>query len=211
MFTDILPTQSSQPFWRTPISDVPGQNFLTTVHLDKYEQGSGGNILASNAGKHSYYPKNSRIREEREKPNIKINSRPIADQIQFIREVLAINMSDLADLLKVTRPTIYAWLEGRQEPKAESLLQISRIEIISAEIKKYAISRMDTFLHRPIFNNSSLLDKLKAGEDISKFLSDVKKLADKEAENRKKIKGSGKKLRSTADAIRKYSNPLYRE
>jgi predicted transcriptional regulator len=113
-------------------------------------------------------------------------------------------------VLNVTRPTIYAWLEG-QEPKSETLQQISRLVRISEEIKKYSISRMDTFLHRPILNNNSLLDKLKAGEDIAKFLGEIKILADKEAANRKKIKGSGKKIRSSADVIREYSNPLYKE
>jgi transcriptional regulator with XRE-family HTH domain len=131
-----------------------------------------------------------------------------AEHVANIRDVLGINMSDLASVLGVTRPTVYAWLEG-QEPKTEAVTHIQRLSRISDEIKRINIIRIDKLIHRPILDGRSLLDILKTDEDPLNDLSILKKVADKEERTRREPKGSGKNLRSLDEVLSESSVAIY--
>lgn len=138
----------------------------------------------------------------------KEDTRSPAEHVASIRNIFALNTSDLAAVLSVTRPTIYAWLEG-QEPKPEMVNHIQKISQVADKLQALNIVRIDKLVHRPIFEGHSLLDKLKANEDVSKYLPILKKLADKEEQARHVVKGSNKNARPFADAASDYSTPLY--
>jgi hypothetical protein len=129
-----------------------------------------------------------------------------ADQLRFIRDALAVTMSDLACLLKVSRPTVYSWLAG-DEPREESYAEICRLMRVAKEVDSYQIQRLDRLIKRPMFEGMSLLDKLSAGLDGLAELPKLKELAEKEARSRKSPRGSGK----TKDdqGMRNFSTPLY--
>jgi transcriptional regulator with XRE-family HTH domain len=127
-----------------------------------------------------------------------------AEHVANIRDVLGINMSDLASVLGVTRPTAYAWLEG-QEPKTEAVTHIQRLSRVADEINRANIIRLDKLVHRPILNGRSLLDILKTDEDPVAALTILKAVADKEERTRRETKGSGKNLRSLDDVLSEFS------
>lgn len=129
-----------------------------------------------------------------------VDVRSPAAHVENIRNVLAINMSDLASVLGVTRPTVYAWLEG-QKPKAEAVIRIQQLSHAADEINRASIIRLDKLVHRPILNGRSLLDILKADEDHSEALSTLKEIAKKEAQTRYEPKGTGKYLRPLNDVL----------
>jgi transcriptional regulator with XRE-family HTH domain len=175
-----------------------------------FAAGTGGNMTPHSIAEvqdrwsPSHYP---RIRIEHSVPK-NGDMRSPAEHVANIRDVLGINMSDLASILGVTRPTVYAWYEG-QEPKTEAVTHIQRLSRISDEIKRINIIRIDKLIHRPILDGRSLLDILKTDEDPVAALVTLKAVADKEEQTRREQKGSGKNLRSLDDMLRESSVPIY--
>jgi DNA-binding transcriptional regulator YiaG len=131
-----------------------------------------------------------------------------AENVANIRDVFAINMSDLASVLGVTRPTVYAWLAG-QEPKGEAVIRIQKLSRTADQFNRANIIRLDKLVHRPILNGRSLLDTLKTDEDPVANLATFKAIADKEAQTRREPKGSGKNLRSLDDVLSESSVAVY--
>jgi len=131
-----------------------------------------------------------------------------AEHVANIRDVFAINMSDLASVLEVTRPTVYAWLAG-QEPKGEAVIRIQKLSRVADQFNRANIIRLDKLVHRPILNGRSLLDILKTDEDPVADLATLKAIADKEAQTRREPKGSGKNLRSLDDVLSESSIAVY--
>jgi DNA-binding transcriptional regulator YiaG len=161
--------------------------------------GTGGIITAHSTEVLPRWIHDPRIHIER--PALKnIDMRSPAEHVTNIRNTFAINMSDLASILGVTRPTVYAWLEG-QEPKAEAVIRIQQLSHTADKIRQANIARLDKMVHRPILSGRSLLDILKADENPSEALTKLKAIADKEAKTRREPKGSGKNLRSLDDVL----------
>ncbi len=166
--------------------------------------GTGGLMTINSAAKMPEYccVNNSRIHIEGSRSTIKkTDIRSTAEHIANIRDVLAINMSDLATVFAVTRPTIYAWLEGRQEPKPEAVKRIQQLSSAADVFGQANIKRLDKLLQRPILDGRSLLDMLKANEDPLAVLPLVKEISEKEAKTRREQKGSGKHRRSLDDVL----------
>jgi hypothetical protein len=138
----------------------------------------------------------------------KIDLRSPAEHIANIRDVLDIKMSDLASILWVTRPTVYAWLAG-QEPKGEAVIRIQHLSRIADKIHGANIIRLDKLIHRPVLNGHSLLDVLKTDGDPSSALVTLKLIADREAQKRIEPKGSGRYLRSLNDVLSESSIAIY--
>ncbi|NJN38437.1 MAG: hypothetical protein HC790_06355 [Acaryochloridaceae cyanobacterium CSU_3_4] len=131
-----------------------------------------------------------------------------AEHVANIRDLLAINMSDLAAVLGITRPTAYAWLEG-QEPKPEAIVRIQHLSRIADDVKRANIPRLDKLVHRPILEGCSLLDLLKADKDPSEALAKLQVIAEKESQKRRQPKGSGQHLRSLDDVSGDFSVAIY--
>ena len=52
-----------------------------------------------------------------------ISTLPIADQVRELQTALSVNKSELARILRVSRPTVYDWLGGGQ-PNADNVTRI---------------------------------------------------------------------------------------
>ena len=98
-----------------------------------------------------------------------IDSRSPANDLANIRDVFAIDMSDLAILLGITRPTASAWLKG-DEPNSEAIPHIQRLSNIADRVKNMNISRLDKLVHCPLSNGRSLFDILKTDADPTEVL-----------------------------------------
>ncbi len=136
------------------------------------------------------------------------DTRTPAEHVVRIRDEFSLNMSELADVLGVSRPTAYAWIKGN-EPKQEAILEIQRLSAIAEKLNGLNIKRIDKLVRRPIFGSQSLLDKLKSRDKIDEALVVIEKLSIKESEARGKAKGSGKNRRGAVDAAQEYSTPAY--
>ena len=164
-------------------------------------------MTAHNTAELNRWLYNPRIHIEPAKAN-QVDTRSPAENVANIRDVFAINMSDLASVLGVTRPTVYAWLAG-QEPKGEAVIRIQKLSRAADQFNRANIVRLDKLVHRPILNGRSLLDILKTDEDPVADLATLKAIADKEAQTRREPKGSGKNLRSLDDVLSESSVAVY--
>jgi DNA-binding transcriptional regulator YiaG len=131
----------------------------------------------------------------------KIDTRSTAEHLSNIRDVFAINMSDLAIVLEATRPTVYAWLDGQEPKKPEAVQHIQQLSRTADVFGQANIQRLDKLLQRPILNGHSLLDLLKAKEDPLVALPSLKEISEKESRTRREPKGSGKHRRSLEDVL----------
>jgi transcriptional regulator with XRE-family HTH domain len=58
---------------------------------------------------------------------------PVAELIGRIKEGWSLNMTELADILGVTRPTIYNWLKGKGAPDAKLLKHLQTLAATAAD------------------------------------------------------------------------------
>jgi len=53
--------------------------------------------------------------------------RPTPEQLQVISQVLGLSKSDLARVMRITRPPLYDWLKGKSAPKDENARRLTTI------------------------------------------------------------------------------------
>lgn len=127
------------------------------------------------------------------------------DQLKHIRKIFKLNISELTNILGVSRPTIYSWIQGGA-PKADAFNKITNLYNTAKDIEKLQIVRIDLLMHTPIFLGKSLFDKLSNNENISEYLSDLKKISEKNDKSRLESKGSKNTKQIDSED---YSTPLY--
>jgi hypothetical protein len=161
--------------------------------------GTGGIMTVHSTAELSRWVYDPRIHVEPSRVK-QVDVRSPAEHVANIRDVFAVNMSDLASVLEVTRPTVYSWLAG-QEPKGEAVIRIQQLSHAADKFNQAKIIRLDKLVHRPILNGRSLLDILKTDEDPIAALATLEAVAYKEAQTRREPKGAGKHLRSLDDVL----------
>lgn len=171
--------------------------------------GTGGLMTIQSTEALSHWLYIPQIHIEHSTPH-NIDTRSPAEHIANIRDVLKINMSDLATVFGVSRPTVYAWQEG-QEPKSDAVKHIFRISQAADKIRNININRIDKLLTRPVFNGHSLIDLLKTEDNLSDAIFSLKKIADREEQRRKQPKGSSKYLRPLEEVSQESSSAIFVE
>ena len=68
-----------------------------------------------------------------------ISPLPVADQVRELQTALSVNKSELARILRVSRPTVYDWLDGG-EPNADNRLRIRTLLRVMSESRVSASS-----------------------------------------------------------------------
>lgn len=84
----------------------------------------------------------------------------VYERMTQIRHYLSLNVSNLAKVFLVQRPTVYAWLKGTSDPHEENLTRLSEIHRIAKEWHRIAGIPMGNLHKMPLANGSSLLDTL---------------------------------------------------
>ena len=69
---------------------------------------------------------------------------PVADQVRELQTALSVNKSELARILRVSRPTVYDWLDDGQ-PKADN---VSRIRKLLRLLREYRVSSANPLFPR---------------------------------------------------------------
>lgn len=187
----------------TPLSNYQSSPSSLPVQVGTGGQVNDGNILVFVLNNPTPYiklaPKNSEL-----------YTGPI-ESLTFIRETFGLSLTDLAKIFTVTRPTIYSWLNGK-EPSKKDFKKIQHVSEIARRVEQLKIIRIDVLIHRPIFSNQSFLDLIINNHSAKQWenaLETLKKLSIKEAEGRKKQKGTHKGRRSSNDVNDDYSTPIF--
>ncbi|WP_199306314.1 hypothetical protein [Coleofasciculus sp. FACHB-T130] len=201
----------TKPYPKTPLYPIktnsPHQARVIRAPIWIWTSGTGGVMTPHGTPKvlNQYYDPRIHVEPCRAK---QIDTRSPAEHVANIRDVFAISMSDLASVLGVTRPTVYAWLAG-QEPKGEAVIRIQQLSRAADKFHQANIIRLDKLVNRPILNGRSLLDILRTDEDPVEALATIKAIADKEAQTRREPKSVGKHLRSLDDVLGESSVAIY--
>ncbi|MDH1799306.1 hypothetical protein [Acinetobacter johnsonii] len=115
----------------------------------------------------------------------KVTYLTISEQIELIKNSFGLNMSAMAELLNISRPTAYAWLKG-EPPKNQENIYHTAFVVSQAKIySELNLERPDNFIKRPLFNGESLFSLLKMGKTISELeYARIKELDLKESQTR---------------------------
>jgi DNA-binding transcriptional regulator YiaG len=91
----------------------------------------------------------------------------VPSQVHMILDSFGLSKSDLAKILGVTRPALYAWLDGKSEPNVENL---KRLHAIYSIIKAWPNAKKQPLFHayieRPVGGNSHSLIELLSASSI---------------------------------------------
>lgn len=109
------------------------------------------------------------------------------EQIKFLKDELGFNISEIAEILLATRPSIYNWLNG-DKPMLKHQERLDEVYNLLNEWKKTSLGPIAYLSRRKLNNNSSLFsllcsDAINYGE-IKEYLSAIESQI-KEAEHRK--------------------------
>lgn len=117
----------------------------------------------------------------------KIQLRTTAEKLEIIKDIFGISLSQLAKILRTSRPSIYSWLEG-EEPREATEQRIREIYGYAEhwrEINQYHFSPAPLF-RQPLGNSLSMLDRLtKANlndEEIENGLTSILELMQRRRE-----------------------------
>ncbi|MDC4061124.1 hypothetical protein, partial [Acinetobacter baumannii] len=115
----------------------------------------------------------------------KINYLSISEQVEIIKNSFGLNMSAMAELLNISRPTIYAWLKGEPPKTQDNISHISFIVKHALSYRDLNLDRPDNFIKRPIFDSESLFSLLREEKQITESMYTlIKDLDTKESQTR---------------------------
>lgn len=133
----------------------------------------------------------------------------VTDALAHVRSALGLSISDLAAVLEVTRPTVYSWIKGEQEPRAGSWRRVRELQQVAQRAEAYELPRMSRLVRRPLPNGPSVLERLRGGDPVSdEVFRALAELAQAEQNQRDSGKGQESSRRSSSDAARHYGRPL---
>ncbi len=90
-------------------------------------------------------------------PSVLLDTR---ERTTGLRRYFSLNISDLARVLHVERPTVYAWLKGSSAPHPGNLKRLERIYRLARDWRARSSAPMGIYVREPIENGRSVLDHL---------------------------------------------------
>lgn len=99
------------------------------------------------------------VRKTEHRARYRATVMPVADAVALVRSTLGLNMSEMARVLGVERPTVYSWLSGNAHPRLRNYRRLSRITSL---IRRYASQAepLRAIVRTPDESGRSLVDIL---------------------------------------------------
>jgi len=91
-----------------------------------------------------------------------------------IREMFGLTMTELAQVLGVSRPTAYSWINGIEPKESEAKALISKLSRHVETLRSSGIATVDVLARHPLTSGKSLIDLLKSGKDVSTEIASVR-------------------------------------
>lgn len=118
--------------------------------------------------------------------------------IAYIRSSLSLQVKELAEILRVQRPTIYSWIKEESEPSTTNRQRLQQIFRLATSWNHNCYLPADRFIRAPNEDGYSVLDMLREEHlDEDKILTKFRHLASE----RLKLKTQNDEKRPTSDAI----------
>jgi hypothetical protein len=88
-----------------------------------------------------------------------VTATDIGRQLAFARHYLSLNTTDLSRILLVERPTVYAWLDGKWDPKQENKGRIRKLYQVARAWKETLASWITLFATRSKRQQSTVFSR----------------------------------------------------
>lgn len=203
----ISPTSSNNAGSRTSFvkqySALIVAPFLAIPMVAGAYAGTGGAITSETYTHKNQWVYDSSINAKSEHA---IEVETVSEQLQRIQSTFGLTITDMAFLFDVSRPTVYAWIEG-QEPKQEFFARIQRLNDKAIIASAYELPRMNKLVRRSLRDGYTLLQKIKDGESIQSSLDELQAIASAEARRRQERKGLQAAKRPAEETIAQHSLP----
>ncbi len=85
-----------------------------------------------------------------------------SERLSFTRGQLSLNVTQLADVLRVTRQTVYDWLTGEAKPRAEQSFRIKALYDVARDWSRISGTPIGDLLTTPVLDGISLIEALRA-------------------------------------------------
>lgn len=136
---------------------------------------------------------------------------PYKKIIENFRNIFGVTISDLAIILGVTRPTIYSYLRGHQQPNADLALGMEKLREYVQSATQIKINNLNYYTKRPLFLGKSLFDLMvKKKYSIDEQLIVIKSIHEEEYKIGKFVANSLASKRIHSDDVSP-SPVLYKE
>ena len=118
--------------------------------------------------------------------------------IAAIRSSLSLQIKELAEILRVQRPTVYSWIKNEVEPSATNRERLKHLYRIALKWKQLCNLPADSLIRSSGADGHSVLELLKTDEvDHAGIMKRLQRLATQ----RRKMKREADEKRPTADAL----------
>lgn len=126
------------------------------------------------------------------------------EKLESIRDRVGLNMTDLSSILGVSRPTIYAWLQG-QEPRPEYINRISELREVAEKVGGYNLPRIKKLVRRPLQDGKTLVELIKSSQPIDNALNELQSISEREGYQRNKSRGLRVSMQDYEDTVNEHS------
>ncbi len=97
--------------------------------------------------------------------------RTTRQHIDNIRQIFNMPISNMADILNVSRQAVYKWLAGHSTPEQDKQNLIKILSQIADKFQEAGISHSGTLLRMKAFENQSLVDILLSGKNTDRYVA----------------------------------------
>jgi len=138
-FTDAAMTWARSSGGNAPGVDMLPQHLIAMAFGQLGRLGIGG-IVALNMAAIPVMGTSPLVLDRRIMPRqaapkpLSFSLRPTLEQLQVIRQVLGLSKSELARVMRITRPPLYDWLNGKSAPKDENARRLNTIANLVDEV-----------------------------------------------------------------------------
>jgi hypothetical protein len=84
----------------------------------------------------------------------------VTAKLAYVQDQFSLNLSDTAAVLRVSRPTVYAWLRDDSEPQAHNIRRIDRLYALAKEWREMSPAPLGSYAWPTIHEGASILGLL---------------------------------------------------
>lgn len=141
----------------------PGVGWNSGIADDLLLDGSGGGLrrfFSDSSGGREVLRRLPGLRAE-DNSYCDVTASPLGKRLENIRGIFSLNRLQLAGVCRVTRRTLYSWLDG-VEPRRDALQRIAALHRAALDWQRSGFPMPEAALQFPLLKGRSLLDLLTA-------------------------------------------------
>jgi len=128
-----------------------------------------------------------------------------AEKLAFVQDQFSLNLSGVAAILRVSRPTVYSWLREDWDPQTHNLSRIERLYGLAQIWRRLSLAPLGRYVRRPLYRNTSILSLLSNQSINESAVRAAFSIAQRALERTEGPRRSGRTI--TAELMERYGFP----